>query len=136
MSTSPLAGQRLPAHLLVDLPQLIDAYYSNKPDVSIAEQRVSFGTSGHRGSSLNTSFNENHVLAISQAICDYRAKAGITGPLYVGIDTHALSEPAQISAVEVLAANGIEIMLAKDGDYTPTPAISHAILTYNSGRTY
>jgi len=87
MSTSPLAGHLLPAHLLVDLPQLIDAYYSNKPDVGIPEQRVSFGTSGHRGSSFNTSFNENHVLAISQAICDYRKQAGITGPLYVGIDT-------------------------------------------------
>jgi phosphoglucomutase len=135
MSISPLAGQLLPADLLVDLPKLIEAYYTNKPDVSIAEQRVSFGTSGHRGSSFNTSFNENHVLAISQAICDYRAQAGITGPLYVGIDTHALSEPAQISAVEVFAANGIEIMLAKYGEYTPTPAISHAILTYNRGRT-
>ena len=135
MTTSPLAGQLLPADLLVDLPKLIDAYYSNKPDVSIPGQRVSFGTSGHRGSSFNTSFNENHVLAISQAICDYRAQAGITGPLYLGIDTHALSEPAQISAVEVLAANGVELMLAKGGEYTPTPAISHAILTYNRGRT-
>lgn len=135
MSTSPLAGQLLPADLLVDLPKLIDAYYTNTPDVGIPEQRVSFGTSGHRGSAFNTSFNENHVLAISQAICDYRKHAGITGPLYVGIDTHALSEPAQISAVEVLAANGVEIMLAHGGEYTPTPAISHAILTYNRGRT-
>jgi phosphoglucomutase len=135
MSTSPLAGQLLPLDLLVDLPKLIDAYYANKPDANIPEHRVTFGTSGHRGSSLNTSFNEDHVLAISQAICDYRIKAGITGPLFLGIDTHALSEPAQISAVEVLAANGIEIMLAKGGEYTPTPAISHAILTYNRGRT-
>lgn len=135
MSTSPLAGKRLPLELLVDLPQLESAYYNNKPDVKVPEQRVSFGTSGHRGSSFNTSFNENHVLAISQAICDYRKQAGITGPLFVGIDTHALSEPAQISAVEVLAANGVEIMLAKGGEYTPTPAISHAILTYNRGRT-
>jgi phosphoglucomutase len=135
MSTSPLAGQLLPLDLLVDLPKLIDAYYANKPDANIPEHRVTFGTSGHRGSSFNTSFNEDHVLAISQAICDYRIKAGITGPLFLGIDTHALSEPAQISAVEVLAANGIEIMLAKGGEYTPTPAISHAILTYNRGRT-
>ncbi len=135
MSTSPLAGQLLPLDLLVDLPKLIDAYYTNKPDAGIPEQRVAFGTSGHRGSSFNTSFNENHVLAISQAICDYRVKEGITGPLFLGIDTHALSEPAQISAVEVLAANGVEIMLANGGEYTPTPAISHAILTYNRGRT-
>lgn len=135
MSTSLLAGHLLPLDLLVDLPKLIDAYYTNKPDAGIPEQRVTFGTSGHRGSSFNTSFNENHVLAISQAICDYRAKEGITGPLFLGIDTHALSEPAQISAVEVLAANGVEIMLAKGGEYTPTPAISHAILTYNRGRT-
>lgn len=135
MSTSPLAGQLLPLDLLVDLPKLIDAYYTNKPDVQIPEQRVTFGTSGHRGSSFNTSFNENHVLAISQAIYEYRTKEGITGPLFLGIDTHALSEPAQISAVEVLAANGVEIMLAQGGEYTPTPAISHAILTYNRGRT-
>lgn len=135
MSASPLAGQLLPLDLLVDLTKLTDAYYHNKPDASIPEHRVTFGTSGHRGSSFNTSFNEDHVLAISQAICDYRIKAGITGPLFLGIDTHALSEPAQISAVEVLAANGIEIMLAKGGEYTPTPAISHAILTYNRGRT-
>ncbi|HEY8940343.1 MAG TPA: phosphoglucomutase (alpha-D-glucose-1,6-bisphosphate-dependent) [Cellvibrio sp.] len=135
MSTSPLAGQLLPLDLLVDLPKLIDAYYANKPDVGIPEQRVTFGTSGHRGSSFTTSFNENHVLAISQAIYDYRTKEGITGPLFLGIDTHALSEPAQISAVEVLAANGVDIMLAQGGEYTPTPAISHAILTYNRGRT-
>lgn len=135
MPTSPLAGQLLPLDLLVDLPKLIDAYYANKPDANIPEQRVSFGTSGHRGSSLNTSFNEDHVLAITQAIYEYRVKAGITGPLFLGIDTHALSEPAQISAVEVLAANGVEIMLAKGGEYTPTPAISHAIINYNRGRT-
>lgn len=135
MSTNPLAGKLLPQELLVDLPQLERAYYNNKPDVSIPEQRVTFGTSGHRGSSLNNSFNENHVLAISQAICDYRKQACINGPLFLGIDTHALSEPAQISAVEVLAANGVEIMLAKGGEYTPTPAISHAILTYNRGRS-
>lgn len=135
MSVNPFAGKLLPTHLLVDIPQLIEAYYANKPDISIPEQRVAFGTSGHRGSSFKTSFNENHVLAISQAICDYRHEMGINGPLYVGIDTHALSEPAQINAVEVFAANGVNIMLAAGGEYTPTPAVSHAILTYNRGRT-
>lgn len=135
MAFNILAGKLLPLDMLVDLPLLVDAYYKNIPDVSIPAQRVAFGTSGHRGSAFNTSFNEHHVLAITQAICDYRAHAGISGPLYVGIDTHALSEPAQISAVEVLAANGVEIMLAHGGEYTPTPAISHAILTYNKGRT-
>src|SRR3954471_17475758 len=135
MNVSQYAGKLLPHDLLVDTIQLTNAYYDKKPDASIPEQRVSFGTSGHRGSSFNTSFNENHVLAISQAICDYRAQAGITGPLYVGIDTHALSEPAQINAVEVFAANGVDIFLAIGGEFTPTPAISHAILTYNKGRT-
>lgn len=135
MSISPLAGKLVPAEMLVDLPQLIDAYYTNKPDVHVPEQRVSFGTSGHRGSSFKNSFNEHHVWAISQAICDYRAQAEITGPLFLGIDTHALSDPAQISAVEVLAANHVEVMLATGGDYTPTPAISHAIITYNRNRT-
>lgn len=135
MSISPYAGKLLPKNMLVDITQLTAAYYDKKPDPSVAEQRVSFGTSGHRGSSFKTSFNENHVLAITQAICDYRTQAGITGPLYVGIDTHALSEPAQISAVEVFAANGVNIMLATGGEFTPTPAVSHAILTYNRGRT-
>ncbi len=135
MNISPYAGKLLPAEMLVDVTKLTADYYDRKPDPRIAEQRVSFGTSGHRGSAFKTSFNENHVLAITQAICDYRAQAGITGPLYVGIDTHALSEPAQISAVEVFAANGVEIFLAAGGEFTPTPAISHAILTYNKGRT-
>lgn len=135
MNISPYAGKLLPAEMLVDITKLTADYYNKKPDPRIAEQRVSFGTSGHRGSAFKTSFNENHVLAITQAICDYRAQAGITGPLYVGIDTHALSEPAQISAVEVFAANGVEIFLAAGGEFTPTPAISHAILTYNKGRT-
>ncbi|MDZ7924590.1 MAG: phosphoglucomutase (alpha-D-glucose-1,6-bisphosphate-dependent) [Marinagarivorans sp.] len=134
MTISALAGTLLPSSMLVDIPQLIDAYYKNTPDINISEQRVAFGTSGHRGSAFKTSFNEHHVLAISQAICDYRQQQGITGPLFVGIDTHALSEPAQISAVEVFAANGIEIILASNGEYTPTPAISHAILTYNRRR--
>lgn len=135
MSHSPYAGKLLPQDMLVDVTKLVDAYYNQKPDTAIAEQRVSFGTSGHRGSSFKNSFNENHVLAITQAICDYRTQAGITGPLYVGIDTHALSAPAQISAVEVFAANGVDIMLAEGGEFTPTPAISHAILTYNKGKT-
>ena len=135
MNISPYAGKLLPAEMLVDVTKLTADYYDRKPDTRIAEQRVSFGTSGHRGSAFKTSFNENHVLAITQAICDYRVQAGITGPLYVGIDTHALSEPAQISAVEVFAANGVEIFLAAGGEFTPTPAISHAILTYNKGRT-
>jgi phosphoglucomutase len=134
MKVSPYAGKLLPQDMLVDVNHLIDAYYNKKPDPAIAEQRVSFGTSGHRGNSFNTSFNENHVLAISQAICDYRVKAGITGPLFIGIDTHALSEPAQMNAVEVFSANGIEIMLAAGGEFTPTPVISHAIITYNKGR--
>lgn len=135
MSHSPYAGKTLPHDMLVDLPQLIDAYYNIQPDPSVPEQSVSFGTSGHRGSAFNGSFNENHVLAISQAICDHRKRVGTEGPLFLGIDTHALSEPAQISAVEVLAANGVTLMLANGGEYTPTPAISHAILTYNQGRT-
>lgn len=135
MSHSPYAGKTLPHDMLVDLPLLIDAYYNTQPDPTVAEQSVSFGTSGHRGSSFNGSFNEHHVLAISQAICDYRKSVGTDGPLYLGIDTHALSEPAQITAVEVLAANGVTLKLAIGGEYTPTPAISHAILTYNRGRT-
>jgi phosphoglucomutase len=132
---SPFAGKTLPHDMLVDLPQLLDAYYKVTPDPNQPEQQVSFGTSGHRGCAFNGSFNEHHVLAISQAICDYRKSVGTDGPLYLGIDTHALSEPAQITAVEVLAANGVNLMLATGGEYTPTPAISHAILTYNRGRT-
>ncbi|RYY75321.1 MAG: alpha-D-glucose phosphate-specific phosphoglucomutase [Gammaproteobacteria bacterium] len=135
MSISPYAGKLLPQELLVDITKLTADYYDKKPEPAIAEQRVSFGTSGHRGSATKSSFNENHVLAITQAICDYRKHVGITGPLFVGIDTHALSEPAQISAVEVFAANEVEIFLATGGEFTPTPAISHAILTYNKGRT-
>ncbi|HWV14212.1 MAG TPA: phosphoglucomutase (alpha-D-glucose-1,6-bisphosphate-dependent) [Cellvibrio sp.] len=135
MKLSTHAGKLLPHDMLVDVVKLTDAYYSKKPDVTIPEQRVTFGTSGHRGSALNSSFNEDHVLAISQAICDYRVHADITGPLYIGIDTHALSEPAQINAVEVFAANGVTLMLATGGEFTPTPAISHAILTYNRGRS-
>jgi phosphoglucomutase len=132
---NPLAGKPAPAASLVDVPRLITAYYSEKPDPAIAAQRVAFGTSGHRGSSFDVGFNENHVLAISQAICEYRKQQGIDGPLFMGFDTHALSAPAFASALEVLAANGVETMIAADDEYTPTPAISHAILTYNRGRS-
>jgi phosphoglucomutase len=130
-----LAGQPAPASVLVDVPRLITAYYSERPDPAIAAQRVAFGTSGHRGSSFEIGFNEAHVLAISQAICEYRRKRGIDGPLFMGFDTHALSAPAFASALEVLAANGVELMIAAGDEYTPTPAISHAILNYNRGRT-
>lgn len=135
MKLSPLAGKPAPASILVDIPRLLTAYYSGRPDAGIATQRVAFGTSGHRGSSLELSFNEDHVLAISQAICLYRKVKGIDGPLFVGIDTHALSTPAAATALQVLAANGVEVMLAKDDEYTPTPAVSHAILCYNRGRS-
>jgi phosphoglucomutase len=137
MSTriSPLAGKPAPASSLVDLPKLVTAYYIDVPDPSVPVQRVAFGTSGHRGTSFDVSFNEWHVLAITQAICDYRSGHAIDGPLFLGIDTHALSRPAGASALEVLAANGVEVMLATDDEYTPTPAISHAILTHNRGRT-
>jgi phosphoglucomutase len=122
--------------MLVNVPGLITAYYSNLPDPSVPAQRVAFGTSGHRGCSFDSSFNEWHVLAISQAICLYRKQRGIDGPLYIGIDTHALSVPAMTSALEVLAANGVEVMLANNDEYTPTPVISHAILSYNRGRSH
>ncbi len=132
---SPLAGKPAPKSLLVDVPALLAAYADLRPDASVPAQRVSFGTSGHRGSAFERSFNEWHVLAISQAICEYRAHHGIDGPLYLGIDTHALSQPAFESALEVFAANRVETQISKDGEFTPTPAISHAILTYNRGRT-
>ena len=131
---NPLAGQPAPAAVLVDVPRLITAYYSERPDPSIASQRVAFGTSGHRGSSFEVGFNEAHVLAISQAISEYRKQQGTDGPLFIGFDTHALSAPAFASALEVLAANGVELMIAAGDEYTPTPAISHAILNYNRGR--
>lgn len=134
MSLSPLAGQPAAQQPPIDLTKLLAAYYDEKPDPATAAERVIFGTSGHRGSSLDRSFNEDHILAITQAICDYRRQQGISGPLYIGIDTHALSEPAYRSALEVLAANGVETMIAADGGYTPTPVISHAILIYNKGR--
>jgi phosphoglucomutase len=129
-----LAGQPVPPSLLVDVPKLITAYYTEHPDPTVANERVAFGTSGHRGSSFLRSFNEDHIVAISQAICDYRRREGIDGPLYLGMDTHALSQPASASALEVLAANGVSVMVADGSDYTPTPVISHAILTYNLSR--
>jgi phosphoglucomutase len=135
MKISPLAGKLAPPAMLVNVPRLITAYYCNKPDTSVPGQRVAFGTSGHRGSAFDVSFNEWHVLAISQAICDYRKQRAINGPLFLGIDTHALSVPACASALEVLAANGVDVMLAERDDYTPTPAVSHAILAYNRGRS-
>ena len=136
MSTdiSPLAGKPAPPSLLVDVPRLVTAYYTGQPDPAEPAQRVAFGTSGHRGSSLDNSFNEAHVLAISQAICSYRKKQGIDGALFIGFDTHALSAPAFASALEVLAANNVAIMVSTDDEYTPTPAISHAILVHNRGR--
>lgn len=134
MKISPLAGKPAPPEILVDVPRLITAYYADVPDPAVAAQRVTFGTSGHRGSSFQRAFNEWHILAITQAICLYRAQQNITGPLLLGIDTHALSVPACATALEVLAANGVEVMLAEGDEYTPTPVISHAILTYNRGR--
>ena len=134
MTISPLAGQPAPASMLVNVPRLVSAYYADRPDAAVAAERVAFGTSGHRGSAFARTFNEAHILAISQAICNYRASHGITGPLFLGIDTHALSEPAAISALEVLAANHVDVMIDRDRGYTPTPVISHAILRYNHGR--
>ena len=131
---NPRAGQLANASDLVDVPKLITAYFELRPDPHVPEQRVAFGTSGHRGSSFDRAFNEWHILAITQAICLYRQKEKIDGPLFLGIDTHALSTPAQASAMEVLAANRVDVMLPERTDYTPTPAISHAILTYNHGR--
>lgn len=135
MALHPHAGKPARLEDLTNIPRLMSAYYLNKPDMSIPEQRVAFGTSGHRGSSLNSAFTESHILAISQAIAEYRVKEGVTGPLFIGMDTHALSEAALATSVEVLAANGCQVRLEKDFGYTPTPVISHSILTYNKGRT-
>jgi phosphoglucomutase len=133
MKTSPLAGKPAPPEILVDVPRLITAYYTRLPDPAVPAQRVAFGTSGHRGSSLKQSFNEWHILAITQAICLYRTRQKIAGPLFLGIDTHALSTPACATALEVMAANSVEVMIAAGDEYTPTPVISHAILAYNRG---
>jgi phosphoglucomutase len=132
--TSPLAGQPAPRSLLQNIPRLIAAYYTHEPDPENPAHQVAFGTSGHRGSSLRNSFNERHILAISQAICDFRREEGIDGPLFLGMDTHALSEPAMMTAVEVLSANDVELVIQAGMGYTPTPVISHAILTYNRNR--
>jgi phosphoglucomutase len=134
MTVSPFAGQPVEASMLVNVPELITAYYTKAPDPAVPEQRVAFGTSGQRGSSFDKSFSECHILAISQAICLYREQKKIDGPLFLGMDTHALSVPALASALEVLAANGVEVMIAQGDEYTPTPAVSHAILTHNRGR--
>ncbi|MBL7180016.1 MAG: phosphoglucomutase (alpha-D-glucose-1,6-bisphosphate-dependent) [Pseudomonadota bacterium] len=134
MTAHELAGKPAPRSLLANIPRLVSAYYTHKPDVSDPAQQVSFGTSGHRGSSLKNSFNEDHILAISQAICDSRKSKNITGPLFMGMDTHALSEGALASALEVFAAGGVTVMIQQGFGYTPTPVISHAILTYNRGR--
>jgi phosphoglucomutase len=135
MALHPLAGQPAPFDLLPNLPRLLSAYYTHQPDPQVATQAVAFGTSGHRGTSTENSFNEQHILAICQAISELRRSQGITGPLYLGMDTHALSEAALSTAIEVFAANAVELMIQPDRGYTPTPAISHAILTYNRGRT-
>ena len=133
-NNSPLAGQPTQPSMLVNIPRLVTAYYTGRPDPSVPEQRVAFGTSGHRGSSLKNSFNEAHILATTQAICLYRQQQRIDGPLFLGMDTHALSEPALANTLEVLAANEVIVMVDQDNGYTPTPVISHAILTYNRGR--
>ena len=134
-AVSPLAGKPVDPSTLVNVPRLVTAYFSAKPDPAIKSQRVAFGTSGHRGSAFSNSFNEAHIQAISQAICRYRHRSGITGPLFIGIDTHALAEPALASALEVFAANDVNVLIDEHDGYTPTPVISHAILTYNKGRT-
>jgi phosphoglucomutase len=136
MTRHELAGRQAPKTMLANIPRLVAAYYTHRPDVSDPAQQVVFGTSGHRGSSLKNSFNEDHILAISQAISEYRASENIDGPLYLGMDTHALSEPALAGALEVLAATGNTVMIHKGLGYTPTPVISHAILTYNRGRRH
>ncbi len=130
-----LAGKLPPKELLTDIPKLVTAYFSDRPDPGNPSQKVAFGTSGHRGSSFAASFNDAHIAAIAQAVCQHRKQAGIDGPLYIGIDSHALSEPAFATTVEVLVANGVETVIAADGGYTPTPVVSHAILTHNKGRT-
>jgi phosphoglucomutase len=135
LMTHPLAGTPAPTESLIDPERLVAAYYRDTPDPSIAEQRVSFGTSGHRGSPFQRAFNEAHILAVTQAICEYRAQQGITGPLFMGKDTHGVSEPAERTALEVLAANGVETIVQEGGGFTPTPVISHAILTYNYQRS-
>src|SRR5262249_4166549 len=135
MEVSPMAGKPALPSILIDVSRLAAAYYDEQPDPSVPAQRVAFGTSGHRGCSLGNSFNEAHILAITQAICLYRKVQSVNGPLYMGFDTHALSEPAFKSALEVLMGNGVDVMVDAHNSSTPTPVISHAILSYNRGRT-
>ena len=135
MATHPLAGKPAPRDILVNVPRLVTAYYANRPDPADPAQRVAFGTSGHRGSAFASAFNEAHILAIATAIVEHRAARGITGPLFVGIDTHALSEPALASALEVFGAYGLDVVVQDGLGYTPTPVVSYAILTHNRGRT-
>ena len=134
VQVSQRAGKPVEASMLVNVPRLVTAYFAGAPDAAVPSQRVAFGTSGHRGSAFDNAFNEAHILAISQAICQYRRHAGISGPLFIGIDTHALSEPALASALEVFAANDVDVLIDAHDGYTPTPVISHAILTYNKHR--
>ena len=134
MTVSPLAGKPAPSSILVDVPKLVTAYYTGRPDPAVPAQRVAFGTSGHRGSSFDDAFNEAHILAMTEAICRHRRAQGIDGPLFLGIDTHALSAPAFATAVEVLAAHEVDVRVDAEGGYTPTPVVSHAILTHNRGR--
>src|SRR4051812_49076612 len=134
MSVHPRAGTPADARDTIDVPRVVLSYYTEHPDPAEAGQRVAFGTSGHRGSSLRTSFNEDHIVATTQAIVEYRREQGIDGPVFLGRDTHALSEPATVTALEVLAANGVNTLVDSRDGYTPTPALSHAILTYNRGR--
>ena len=131
---SPSAGKPIDSAQLVDIPRLVSAYFTLTPDPAVSSQMVAFGTSGHRGSAFDHAFNEDHILATTQAICLHRTAQGVTGPLFIGIDTHALSIPALATALEVLTANEIDTMIDEHGGYTPTPVISHAILTYNKGR--
>jgi len=135
MIVSPFAGKPVEPSMLVDVPRLVTAYYSETPDYSVPGERVSFGTSGHRGSPFDKTFNELHILSVAQAVCLYRSQKGIDGPLFLGMDTHAVSTPAFVSVLEVLAANGVDVMISERDEYTPTPVISHAILQYNRGRT-
>lgn len=134
MSVHPLAGERPSHDRLVNIPALMGEYYTGHPDTTAVERRVAFGTSGHRGSSLHGTFNEEHILAVTQAVCDIRREDGIAGPLFLGMDTHALSECAHRTALEVLAANGVNVRLQTGGGFTPTPVISHAILCWNAHR--
>src|SRR5215472_7609276 len=135
MKISPLAGLPAPQSILLDVSKLVTAYYVEIPDPSVPGERVAFGTSGHRGTAFDRTFNEWHVAAITEAICEYRKLQGYTGPLFLGIDTHAVSPAALASALEVLAANAVDVMIAERDEYTPTPAVSHAIVVYNRGRS-